>query len=64
MKFLNFQKSLFLSYFVHILYFSGAIADSSWWAHPIFTISYFIAAFNVHVLSINTSGLILVQSIF
>ncbi|XP_014812234.1 PREDICTED: N-myc proto-oncogene protein [Calidris pugnax] len=35
-----------------------------WWARPGFAISYFIAAFTVHVLSLNASGLILVRGIF
>lgn len=60
---LNFPKSWFFCHFMYIAYFSRTVSDYRWWAHPVFAISYFIAAFTVHILSINTSGLTLVQSI-
>lgn len=49
---------------MHITYFFRSISDYGWWAHPVFTISYFTAGFIVHILSISTSRLIRVQSIF
>ncbi|PKU38758.1 hypothetical protein llap_10941 [Limosa lapponica baueri] len=49
------------SFLLRWLYFC---LDCIWWAHPGFAISYFIAAFTVHILSLNASGLILVWGIF
>lgn len=49
---------------MYIAYFSRSVSYSRWWAHPGFAFSYFSAALTIHILSIHTSGLIFVQSIF